>query len=392
MMCLAFSIPFGNEYSRKILVLIVLLWLFTVKLNDIKYIFKQKVIIAFTLYILMHVLSLLWSEHVAEGADFISTFIRYTYIPLILLATVLNKYNLKYIISAFVIGMFINEIISYLIYFNLYQTEYSKAHHWPVGFLNHIPYSVLVAFTAILILFQAKNFKNIFIKGIYIIFFMTMTANLVISGGRTGYAAYFGSLLILLFSYYKITIKNFLELLIFPIIVFSLVFSLDDAIQTRMNASFVALEKIKDSDDYNTSFGTRIAMYPLAHDILKQPENSFLYGAGTGDIYPEMKASNARTQAVKKVQPHLHNSYLTAYVNMGISGLFLFLFLIYSVWTPPLKDKEILFLKQVLVLTIFISAFGDDMLSIKETMISFGVLYAVVLAQEKSEKVNLSNL
>jgi O-antigen ligase len=382
MMALPFSIAFGSDYGRPILPVMFLTWLFVVKKSDLGYVFRQKVVIVFMVFIAMHLLSLLWSEHRVNGAQAISRMIRYIFLPMVIYASVMKESSVKYIISAFILGMFINEIISYLIYFDVYETAYSKAHHWPVGFINHIPYSVLVAFTAILILFQAKHMDKGYVRAVYITFFMTMTANLVISSGRTGYAAYFGSLIILLFSYYTLTIKNFLQVLIFPIAVFALAYSLDAGVQARVKASVDAVEQINTDKNYDTSSGARIALYSVAQDILDQPENSIIYGAGTGGIKSSLRESIERTGilggAYKKLD-HLHNSQLTAYVRTGLVGLFLLLLFYYFFWRTPVKSKEALFIKQLLFLIVVISTFGDVILSIKETMLFFGIFAGLVI-------------
>jgi O-antigen ligase len=331
------------------------------------------------LYIVMHLLSLLWSEHPINGAQTISRMIRYIFLPMIIYASVAKQSSVKYVISAFILGMFINEIISYLIYFDLYETAFSKKAFWPVGFINHIPYSVLVAFTAILILFQAKHMDSGYLRAIYVAFFMTMTANLVISSGRTGYAAYFGSLIILLFSYYTLSIKNFLQLLIFPITVFALAYSLDTQVQNRVKASVAAVEKINTNKNYDTSAGARIAFYSVAQDIIDQPENSMIFGAGTGGVTTLLNESIERTGILNQPFDHLHNSNLTAYVQTGLVGLFLLLLFYYFFWRIPVRSEQAVFIKQLLLLIVVISTFGDVILSIKETMLFFGIFAGLVI-------------
>jgi len=219
-MLVAFSIPFGYEYSKKLNVIILVLWFFVVKKEDILFLLNNKVIIVLFSFISIHYLTLYWSNHVSEGVHSIRDMWQFLFAPIILYITIIKKSDIKLIINAFVISMLINEIISYLIYFDLYETEFSKTRSHPVGFINHIQYSVLVAFASILILYQALKMKHNIVKYIYIIFFMTMTTNLVISSGRTGYVVFFVSLVVLLFIYYKFSIKNFLQVLVFPLSVF----------------------------------------------------------------------------------------------------------------------------------------------------------------------------
>jgi len=386
--CVAFSIPFGYEYSKKINVLIFILWLFIVRIEDIKFILKNKVLIVLFLFILSHYTTLFLSEDISGAIYEIRHFWRYIFIPIIMYITIINKGDMKYIISAFIISMFINEIISYLIYFDLYQTEFSKTRQFPVGFINHIQYSVLVAFSAILILYQAKGMKNGIVKYIYVLFFITMTTNLVISSGRTGYVIFFASLVILLFVYYKFTWKNFLQILIFPTVVFFIGYKFNAGVQARVEASFKAIDKIGKEQNYNTSLGTRIAYYPLAYDMVSQKENSFVFGVGMGDIKSELVESIKRTGLIKNSYlqtQHVHSSYLTAYLNAGILGFSLLILLFYYLFSLEFKNKEYSFIKYLFLLNFSIGIVPDILLTQKIMMVYFSIFIALILAQQKVE-------
>ncbi|MCW9026951.1 MAG: O-antigen ligase family protein [Thiovulaceae bacterium] len=386
--CVAFSIPFGYEYSKKINVLIFVLWLFIVRIEDIKYILKNKVLIVLFLFIVSHYTTLFLSEDISSALYEIRHFWRYIFIPIIMYMTIIKKGDIKYIISAFIISMFINEIISYLIYFDLYQTEFSKTRQFPVGFINHIQYSVLVAFSSILILYQAKGMKNGIVKYIYVVFFITMTTNLVISSGRTGYVIFFVSLIILLVVYYKFTWKNFLQILLFPTIVFFIGYKLNAGVEARIKASLTAIDKIGEESNYNTSLGTRIAYYPLTYDMLSQKENSFIFGVGMGDIQKELIKSIKRTDYIKigplNIQ-HVHSSYLTAYLNAGILGLILLILLFYYLFSMKFENKEYKFIKYLFLLNFSIGIIPDILLTQKIMMVYFSIFVALILAQQKAE-------
>ena len=383
--CLAFSVPFGDIYAEKILIIMSIFWIFFITLEDIKKLFTNKIIIILFAFIFSHFLTLFWSEHINDGLHEISRMWRYLFVPLIIYTSIIKKGEIKYIIGAFIFTMFINEIISYLIYFDLYQTEFSRTRSYPVGFINHIQYSVLVAFCAILILYQSKNLKNIYLKFIYIIFFITMTTNLVISSGRTGYVVYFGSLLILLFTYYKFTLKNFLQILLFPTLVFYIGYKYNSEVQAKFNTSIESLKKMQNSKNYNSSIGARIAFYPITYDMLKQKENSFIYGVGMGDLIYELEDSINRTKLINNILPHLHSSYLTAYVNAGILGLLLLVFLFYSLFKLKIEDKELKFIQYLFLLNFSIGIIPDILLTQKVTMVYFSLFVGVILAQYNIE-------
>jgi O-antigen ligase len=380
-MCIAFSIPFGEQYGKKILALTFVIWIFFVTLNDLKNVFKNKVIVLLTLFILSHYTTLFLSEDVGLGLHYISQMWRYIFIPIVIYITVLKKEHIQYVLYAFIFSMFINEIISYLSYFNIYQTAYSKGSGYPVGFINHIQYSVLVAFSAILILYQSRNFSNKYMKVVYTIFFITMTINLVISGGRTGYVVYFVSLFVLVFTYYKPTLKNLLHILLFPTIVFYIGYKYNGDIQARVNATALALQQIEDSRNYNTSLGTRIAFYPLAYDILSQEHNSFIFGVGMGDIEKELHKAIDRTQLINAKYDQLHSSYLTAYLHAGILGITLLFLFLFSLFRLKIFDKEFKFIQYLFLLNFTIGMSADILMNQRTTMIYFSVFIGIILSK-----------
>lgn len=395
LMAVAFSIPFGNPYIKKALYLSFAFWILLFGFKNILTLLKSnRFIQVFSALIVFYFISLLWSEHQYEGWRYIRQILIYCYIPILIFTTSLNKKNIHLIITSFIVAMFINEIISYLIYFDLYQTAYSKIYRYPVGFINHIPYSVLVAFTAILILYQSKYIDNKYIKVLYILFFITMTTNLVISGGRTGYAAYFATLVVMMFTYYKLTMKNFLQILIFPIVVFLIAYQLNSDVQKRIEASFTDVNHIQQSENYNTSFGNRLASFPITYYIFQK--NNFLIGAGVGDLVTE-KNNAIRHNSLEKTMStalhhdHLHNFYADTMINLGIIGLLLLLALFYTLWKIKINNPEFRFIQQLIIVVIFISCWADRMLHTKETMIFFAIFASIVLVRNTIENETSNN-
>jgi O-antigen ligase len=217
-----------------------------------------------------------------------------------------------------------------------------------------------------------------------------MTTNLVISSGRTGYAVYFGSLFILLFTYYKATKTNILQLLIFPISVFMIGYYMNADVRKRVENSVSSIRKINQNQNYDTSFGARLAAYPIAYDILSQPQNNFILGMGVGDIRNEIEKSNARTGILNIEFFHLHNSYLEAYVYAGVFALILLLMIFYNTLKLKFSSNEMNFIKQLIVITIGISILSDVILSIEEGMLFFSIFVSSLLVYEKYERSEIS--
>ena len=385
MSLVAFSIAFGYKYGQRILLVTLIIWVFTVKKEDFKHLNNTPFII-FGLIIISHIISLFWSQNIQSGANYIASIVKYIVIPMLIILTIIKKEHLTYILTAFIFGMFINEIISYLIYFDLYETAYSKIHRYPVGFINHIAYSVLVAFTAILILNQIRTLENKYLKIVYIIFFITMTTNLVISSGRTGYVVFFGSLLVLLFTYYKVTWKNLLQIILFPAIVFYISYKLNEDVQKRIEATIKAVDNVSNNSNYDTSFGARLGFYPMSLEILSQEHNSFIFGIGAGDIIHEIKESNTRIKMFGTQHRHTHNSFLDTYVLTGVFGLIIFIMFFVYLWKQYIKDKEIKLIQQLFLISITISMFGDHLFRNKQIMIFIAIFASIILIYSRYEK------
>lgn len=387
MMGLAFSLAFGYIYGKYIVALAFILWLFVVKKDDLKNILQNKIIIVFLSIILLHYISVLWSEDQSGAINYANSIVRYIFIPLLIIVTVVTKPQLKYIISAFIFGMFINEVISYLIFFDFIQTAVSLKYKYPIGFLHHVRYSVLVAFTAILILYQLKNTTSRYMQILYAVFFITMTANLLISGGRTGYVVYFGSLFILILTYFKPNMKNILLLFVFPMIVFLVGFSMNDKVQERASKAVKAVEYIYKNNNYNTSFGARFAFYPISVDIMKQDHNNAFLGVGAGDSKEEIKASIQRLGNLIPVRiKHAHNSYIEMYLNVGVIGLFLYILLFILLMRVKIEDNEIDFIRQTFILVFMIATLADHLFRAKETMFFMSIFIAIIIVQNRYEK------
>jgi O-antigen ligase len=389
----AFSIPYGR-YVINInfaLSLMLFFWLLLFGFRNIIYYYKEnKFLQFFTLFILFNLLSLLWTSNIDEGKHYIGYLFVYFYLPVIIFMTSLNQKNINFIISVFIFSMFINEVISYLLYFDLITTKYTLKHYSTSGFINHIPYSVLVSFTAIYILNQIKYIKNKYIKYIYILFFITMTINLLISGGRTGYVSYFAALSFLMISHYKVGLKKFIIYISLPVFIVYFIYSVDKNTNHRINSIISDVETVLNDGNYNTSFGVRLAAYPMAYHIFKKDNNIFI-GTGAGSLDQTKNDTIEKYKLTPSMNSlihtnHFHNYYVDTLVSVGLIGLFIFIISFYFFWTIPIKDDKSLFIKSLLIITMLVSNLPDRMFDTKETMVFFALFIGMVISQHENEK------
>jgi O-antigen ligase len=383
--CIAFSIPFGHDIGKKLLLCIFVLWLFFINKNHLLLLIKNKVLIFLSLFIFWNGISLIWSENVELGIHNLSQMLRYLLLPIIIYVTVIKKKDIKYILYAFSFGLLVNVIGSYAIYFDFYETYNSKVFNMPLTFLVYIQYSLLLSFFALLILYKFKEEEKKKEKIIYLLCFILVTVNLFISGGRTGYVVFFISFIFLLIKFCEVTLKRFTIIISLIVCLFILMYNFDKNINDRVGKTFVSINNLIEIKDFNTSAGTRIAFYPLTYDILKQDNNSFLFGTGMGDVEEELHKSIERTKLIKTKYNHVHNSYLNLYLSSGIISLFLFLLFIYYLLNLRVYDNLINYVKYLFILNFSIGMFFDVFLTQRTTMIYFSLIVALILSQHLIE-------
>ena len=163
----AFLIPVSGRGKTTIFVFILLLFLIR---GNFKYYlskaYNNRVVQAFLLFYLVHVIWLFGTENFTY-AKLIFDDMKYLLFPLLFLSFFDERYTFR-VISAFIIGMFYSEILSYFIYFDvlpykleLFNLEIYKAYdsNNPTPFLNHVRYTVFLSFVVALLLKKAIGKK-----------------------------------------------------------------------------------------------------------------------------------------------------------------------------------------------------------------------------------------
>ncbi len=277
----SFCIPISRAGISIFSALLFILWFFKRNIkDDLKVIFKNKLILIFVIFVSYSGISLLWSSTLDEGFNYLGRY--WFYLPILVIATSLDKKYLGYTITAFLFGMLISEILSYSIFFELINFKNVPSFD-PTPFMNHLQYAVFITFTSLYLLnyliFDDSNIKT---KLLGIIFFITVTANLFVNGGRIGYIAFF----ITIFLVFLVNIKSKFKAILISIltvgIVFSLAYKISPTFKTRLNNSINELAEIKNGN-FHTSFGQRLAMIYMSGEIAK---DNLLFGVGIGDEMP----------------------------------------------------------------------------------------------------------
>ncbi|MBC7696908.1 MAG: O-antigen ligase family protein [Bacteroidia bacterium] len=331
-----FSIALPTAFMSIAMGLFVLVWLISGNyVEKIKLIFRNPVaIIAIALFCLYGIG--MFYSNAPWGMRF-NWWLKYhklLYIPLII-SVLTNKINRDYAIQAFIGGMLMVLIISYLKWLSIVP-------HTDIGqgyfvFKGRIAHNILMAFAVYLMLKltvqTAKPYCWIWaiatILGILNIF--------ILVNGRTGQII----LLVLCFWFcweiwQKKSIKYLLAGTVALVIIFFVVPKANDFRLMQITQE-IANHK---PNEAQTSSGTRLEFYTNSLTLIKRNP---LFGAGTGSFEFEYKQLAETQKTLATYVPNPHNEFLLTWQELGLLGLFLLIILFASQWKASyfiLKDSK----------------------------------------------------
>ena len=390
----AFTLPLSRAAVSLFSILLFLLWLLDSNLKE-RFItsLKNPFILSLAIFLLFSTLSLLWSENYIGGIKYLR---HYWYIlPLFTFLTYIKVEYIPKIISAFLMGMIISEVLSYGIFFELWTFGHATPQD-PSPIMNHIHYSTFLALTSLLLLnkfFFETEFKY---RLFYFIYFLTTTSNLFINGGRTGQLAF----IIGIFVVGVVNMKNkFLaitSIFVLLIVLFSAAFTISPTFQTRIGTTLSAITKIESGNNqmYASSFGTRLGAWMVGMKIFQ--DHPFL-GVGMGSEMDALKKKIDTTMPeLKTFHPdygpllynikHYHNSYITYLVQMGIVGLILFLSIFYTLGSLEIKNKELNNLKYIFLTVFMVACFFEQMFALEFPLALFTLFGGISIAANEHTK------
>jgi len=385
----AFFTPISMEMGKHFLNLMLIFWLMDKDiLSKLKKMINNRVIQSILLFLLLLILSLLWTDpqNIKTGTRYLKY---YSYLlPLFIIYTSVRKEYIHYIISAFLMSMVLSEVISYGIFFDLLNTTMipftrdDATSMNPSAFLHHTTYSMFLVVTAGILLDRFFLSQEIKYKLIYGLFFIMVTTNLFVNAGRTGQVAYFITILIVILLHYKICIKMFFTTSVLFVSIVFLAFTFSPVFKQRLDQT---IQSLSQPDNYYTAIGSRIGMTIIAVNIVKEHP---LTGVGIGN-YRQAKSDmiDSRFPKMKSLKPlvHYHNQYLEFLVIMGIFGLAVYLSIYLFLVRTPIKDEEIRSIKYIVITTIMISSLTDAMFHLRSPLSLFALFAGIILAQSYFE-------
>lgn len=371
----AFSMPLSRAAISFFVILLPLMWIlegnYSKKYLQIK---SNKVLLSVIGFIVFSCFSFFFSTNTELALNILR--LNSYFILIFVIATSINKKNIHSILSAFLCGMFISEVIAYGVFFELWEFKNATVEN-PTPFMRHIEYSVFLAFTSILLLnrlfLKYYNFRN---KLLIFLFFISVVGNLFLSKGRTGQVALIIGITVLMIIHFRISIKSILLSILLIIMIFFSAYQSSNTFKERLNKTIKEIDRIKNMD-LRSSIGIRISYWIITKDVVI---NNF-FGQGIGDyklaIKEEVNQNKYKNIKIDKAylpEHHPHNQYLLILLQMGFIGLFLFFYIMYNIFKLKIQNNDFKEISLIFLVIYFVSCLSEPLL-IKQFSLSLFCLF-----------------
>ena len=341
------------------------------------------------LFVLLQMLSALWSTDTQEALRFIRLYGYWLIIPV--LATSIKSEWVRHIITAFLLGMLLSEVLAYGMYFELWTIR-GHGPEYPSPFMMHIDYSVFLAFTAILLLNRLFSSRyTLTEKLLLLLFFLSVTGNLFISIGRTGQVAFLLTIFVATVIHFRLSVKSILLFVITSSILFAGAYQLSPNFQKRVASVKYDIDRLSNGA-YGTSLGLRAAFWIISWDIIKEHP---VLGVGSGDYklaaQDILEKNTYHFSAFVKqwlASWHYHSQYLMIAVQTGLTGLVLLFAMLLQFYRLKIADPELRELS-ILFITVFAISLLAEPLWIKQFTLALFILFSglfIAAGNDRDEK------
>ncbi len=364
-----FLLPFNTNYSNILFDIILILFFFSGEIKEkLLFALNNKLIQAILLFYAMYLLWSFSSQHIDWMIWKLKEF-KYLFYIIIFLTIIKEEFKEK-ILGAFIISVFISEIISYLMFFNfplsfIHITGYGKLVPF---FYTYSQYVLLVLIATSFLLYQIinNNFENLLFKFFTYFFFILSSILVFLLDSKLGYILY-AIIFIVIFFYIKRDLFNkkyFIGSLLLLIILNSIAFFSSSTFKSRATNMYMQTKYALVKHNFTGSTGQRLAWNIVGLEIYIQHPILGVGGFNHIDLAIEkienMNGSDETKSHLLKfkntITPYmqtLHNEYLDHMIQFGIIGLLILVNIFYSIYKLNTNDEKYKVLK-IILLTIFL--------------------------------------
>ena len=381
----AFIFPLSVFAGNFIAFIIIILWLLSDNLKEkILLIRKDKLFRAVSLFFLLHVFGILWTEDITWGLEMIRKMLDLGILFPILL-TLVDRNKIRLYIYIFLSSITLIVILSFMIWFGFLEPFKNATALNPTPLMTHITHGPFIAFASYLIgslyLNTEKKFFSVN-KIVLALLFLFFSINVFITGGRTGQVVYLFLFSLMYFQNFNINIKSFFKVFSVLTAILFIVFNTSQIFQNRIIETYEDFQKFE--QEKNTNLGLRIQFAINSIEIFK---NNPIIGAGTGDFPIEFaKINKVNSPEIEhgKITTNPHNNYLLLMSQFGIAGLISLFYIFFRQFKS--LDKNSTLIKNIgLGFIIFFSVicFGDSYLLGHYTSFMFVFFSSFLYSQDE---------
>ncbi|OCL89938.1 O-antigen ligase family protein [Arcobacter porcinus] len=385
----AFCLPITRAGVTFSTIVLILLWIlegdYKRKIQEIK---DNYIILSIFIFVLYSLLAVLWSEDYSFALGVIKKYYHFLIIPIIL--TSLKQRYIENVFSAFLIAMLISEFTSYSVFFGIISIE-GISRMDPSPFMIRTDYSLYLAFTVFILMHKIIYTTDLKWKIAFFLYFSVSIGNLFLNAGRVGQISFLITLLILGILNFKKKILSTIIFLFLGIVIFITSYNVSPIFKQRFDYLLIDVSKMVYENDYSNSFSTRVALWISG---IKGSKDNLIFGIGIGDEYISTKKSieqfkvehfpNSKTENYV----NFHSAYIQHLVQIGVIGLFLFLFIFYCFIKLEINNKYYKNLLIVFVILSLLFSITGQSFSIQRFLVLFALFCGLFSSISKYERID----
>ena len=308
-------------------------------------------------------------------------------LPAAVIAVTLKKRYLVRLLYAFLAGMFVSEILSYLIFSGIWEKKHFLVSAMnPTPFMHHIQYSTFLALTALILLERGMRESHFFYRSLYFLYSLAVIGSLFLIDGRTGQLAFLVGIFVLSLAQFEHRGKALMVSMFLTVLLVWSAYGLSENFRERVKMGRSDIVNMVEKGNFQTSLGYRAGVVILSEPLIR--EHPLL---GTGVVKTMQKIrEEAHVRFPNdywlKRSNHLQNQYLQVLVETGIAGLGILLMLFYEIGQIPLHSEGFRNLKTIFLTVYLVTMFSDVQLHIQFTAGLFALIVGLLLASSRIEK------
>lgn len=275
--------------------------------------------------ILINFLGMLWTQDITRGLQLLLK-LKWTLFALAGATLPWNRTHFILLVRLFLVGILVNAMIGGLQVLHLYPWRIVNPSDGPLGYTDRIFLSMTLTSALLWIAYDFKN-KVALPRAVNIVLALIFFVQLITAGGRAGTLSFVLLFPAALWMLYPGRWRLW-AMAVFALCVVGM--GMSPLVQKRVQEAMTDIKQYQ-AGNAETSVGYRFVFWEGA--IIMARENPIL-GVGTGDYKMEMARLHQQhaipdTPTFSEIRDP-HNSYLAYLADLGLTGLFIFLWFLWA--------------------------------------------------------------